>query len=216
MHDNGLFKVDISSTGLGAGVGYPHSGFGIDGGGGEFLFLTNTTLSLYQWVWQKCRWTIATLAFYSSTVQVAIMEVLVLALGALETKSVDFWIKALAGWEVELEEDMETILETWVVEMWQWQFRSWGARLTVAKPHYAQQVGVFRCLLSVQVSFKHPSLQLQVRNILDQTKVGGGRKLCVSNSRVEVFLNNKVCTQRLVEQFLEFVQGCKNDQYSPC
>ena len=43
------------------------------------------------------------------------MEVLVVALGALETKAVDLGVKALAGWEVVLEKDMETILETWVV-----------------------------------------------------------------------------------------------------
>ena len=43
------------------------------------------------------------------------MEVLVVVLGALETKAVDLGVKALAGWEAVLEEDMETILETWVV-----------------------------------------------------------------------------------------------------
>ena len=47
--------------------------------------------------------------------KVAMMEVLVVVLGALATKAVDLGVKALDGWEAVLEEDMETILETWVV-----------------------------------------------------------------------------------------------------
>ena len=49
--------------------------------------------------------------------QVAMMEALVVALGALETKAVDLGVKALAKWEVVvlLGEDMEMTLETWVV-----------------------------------------------------------------------------------------------------
>ena len=46
------------------------------------------------------------------------MEALVVVLGALETKAVDLGVKALAKWEVVLlGEDMETTLETWVVEL---------------------------------------------------------------------------------------------------
>ena len=54
----------------------------------------------------------------------------------------------------------------------------------LAKPHHAQQVGN-------QIYLMHSIPNFQVRNFLDQAKVGG-RKLCVSNSRVEALLNNKV------------------------
>ena len=71
--------------------------------------------------------------------------------------------------------------------------------------------------LSIQVSFKHFILQLQVRNFLDQAKVGG-RKLCVSNSRVEALLNNKVCsvhTETCGTILGILVKAVKNDKYSP-
>ena len=54
----------------------------------------------------------------------------------------------------------------------------------LAKPHHAQQVGN-------QIYLMQSIPNFQVRNFLDQAKVGG-RKLCVSNSRVEALLNNKV------------------------
>ena len=59
----------------------------------------------------------------------------------------------------------------------------------LAKPHHAQQV----CVSSIFC--KHSILLVQVRNFLDQAKVGG-KKLCVSNSRVEALLNNKVSTRQ--------------------
>ena len=55
----------------------------------------------------------------------------------------------------------------------------------LAKPHHAQQVGGQNFVFTSSLD------HVQVRNFLDQAKVGG-KKLCVSNSRVEALLGNKV------------------------
>ena len=55
----------------------------------------------------------------------------------------------------------------------------------LAKPHHAQQVGGQYFVFTSSLD------HVQVRNFLDQAKVGG-KKLCVSNSRVEALLGNKV------------------------
>ena len=50
-------------------------------------------------------------------------------------------------------------------------------------------------VINLIIQVKHKSAisvsHVQVRNFLDQAKVGG-KKLCVSNSRVEALLGNKV------------------------